>query len=194
MSVTNSRDLFAYYQDIKSSRIILVFKGAFTQEMLSELGGLVRLHFHEEGETIMMRRLFSILIEMSQNILHYSAEREFLTYLGREVGVGMITVQDIDGYFMVNSGNMVTKSTGERLDEKCTQINALGREELRQLYMDTRRKEAEPTSKGAGLGLIDIARKSSRPLSFVVQKIDEEKSFFSLSVAVDKKPKTEGAE
>jgi hypothetical protein len=46
------------------------------------------------------------------------------------------------------------------------------------------KKDVLPDSMGAGVGLIEMARKASRPLEYSVEKIDDKFSFFELRVIV----------
>jgi len=60
----------------------------------------------------------------------------------------------------------------------------MDRSELKQYYKEKRRNETPESSKGAGLGFIELARKSVKPIEFDVQKIDDEFSFFSLKTTI----------
>jgi len=44
--------------------------------------------------------------------------------------------------------------------------------------------DAHPGSKGAGLGLIEMARKGSEPIEYSFLSIDDNFSFFTISVVV----------
>jgi hypothetical protein len=181
-----NHELLDYYQEIKDNRIILVFKGALSQDVLAELGGLVRLRFASESETMIMRRLFAVLIEMAQNVLHYSAEREKLPFVDREAGVGVIMVRDGIDSFMVTSGNLITQESAVGLEAKCQLVSTMNKEDLKQLYLAQRKKDPDPESKGAGLGFIDIARKSSRPIQYNFAPVDADHAFFALTATLDK--------
>lgn len=181
-----NHELLDYYQKIKNDRIILVFKGALSQDVLAELGGLVRLRFASDSECMLMRRLFAVLIEMAQNVLHYSAEREKLPFVDREAGVGVIMVRDVIDSYMVTSGNLITQESAVGLEAKCHLVSTMNKEDLKQLYISQRKKDPDPDSKGAGLGFIDIARKSSRPIQYHFAPVDADHAFFSLSATVDK--------
>jgi hypothetical protein len=71
-----------------------------------------------------------------------------------------------------------------RIREKIEGIRNLSKEELKLLYRERRRQAPEPGSKGAGLGLIEMARKAGKPIDYSFAPIDEDSSFFSLKVVV----------
>ncbi|MDE1171764.1 MAG: SiaB family protein kinase [Verrucomicrobium sp.] len=180
--------MFRYYQKVRDSRIVFAFKGAMLQETLVEIGDLVRgpIAAAEGADGGAMRRLFAIVIEMTQNVLNYSHEREFLPQQGRDVGVGMIVVQQTDDQFIVSSGNMIRNDRVPVIEERCRYVNTLGPDGLRAYYSQERKKDRPADSKGAGLGFIDIAKKSQNPLTFAFVPVDADASFFSLSAKINK--------
>jgi hypothetical protein len=84
-------DLLKYYNDMNKSRILMTFKGAISQELLVELGSLVRNQLQHDDK---IQRIFAVFVEMAQNILHYSAEKDLLQHIGKEVGVGVIVISE----------------------------------------------------------------------------------------------------
>jgi len=63
------------------------------------------------------------------------------------------------------------------------EINGLDKQEIKKLYKQKLKQDIAPTSKSAGLGIVDIARKSS-PLEFSLEKLDNLYSFFTLKATV----------
>jgi len=63
-------------------------------------------------------------------------------------------------------------------------VNNLSKEELNQLYKQKIKEGRLSEKGGAGLGFIDIARKTGQKLVYSFLKIDEEKSFFVLTTTI----------
>ncbi|MFN3344154.1 MAG: SiaB family protein kinase [Chloroherpetonaceae bacterium] len=181
-----SFDLLKYYNDMNTSRILMTFKGAISQELLVELGSLVRNQLRHDDK---IQRIFAVFVEMAQNILHYSAEKDWLQHVGREVGVGVIVISEQEEMYSISSGNAVTNADAERLEAHCRYLNALTKDKLKKLYQERRKQMPPEGSKGAGLGLIDMARKSDKPLEFSLQPLTDDKSFFTLNVSICKTAK-----
>ncbi len=178
-----SFDLLKYYGSVDVSRILMTFKGAISQELLVELGSLVRNQLQHDEK---IQRIFAVFVEMAQNILHYSAEKDWLPHVGKEVGIGIIVISEQEEMYTISSGNAVTKADAEHLEAQCRYLNSLSKEELKKLYQE-RRKQSPPTgSKGAGLGLIDMARKSDKPFEFSLQPLTDDLLFFTLNVSIYK--------
>ena len=71
-------------------------------------------------------------------------------------------------------------------------INSLNKDDLNALYKKQIREGTLSEKGGAGLGLIDIARKTGRQLDYQFLPLeDNENYFFLLKVRIDSKPDDE---
>ena len=90
-----------------------------------------------------------------------------------------------EGNYEVKTGNYILKENSNGLKEKLDDINALNKEELRVLYKSVL-NEGEMSEKGtAGLGMIDIARKSGNKLEYSFLPVDKKYDFFCLNVKIN---------
>jgi hypothetical protein len=176
-------DLYDYYRNNKDNNIILSFKGAVSQEILVEIGSMIRNKFTMQKD---IKKIFSVFVELSQNIMHYSAEREFSQKENTNVGVGIILFSEHLDYFYISSGNLIDNKLVPRITKKIEVINSMDQEELKEYYQEQRRMPQEDGSKGAGLGFIDIARKSGNKIDYEMNVVDDSHSFFVLKVKFKK--------
>ncbi|MDC1068472.1 SiaB family protein kinase [Candidatus Kapabacteria bacterium] len=158
-----SFDLFEYYNNNKRNNIILTFKGAVSQEILVEIGSIIRNQFNIHKS---IKKIFAVFVELAQNIMHYSAETEFSIKEAKDVGVGIILFSENDKEFYITSGNMVPTSLGKKVVDKIENVNKMSEIELKEYYKEQRRMPQADGSKGAGLGFIDIARKSDSKIEY----------------------------
>ncbi len=173
--------LFNYFNDMNNQEIILTFKGTISQDILTDVGISLRSKLDSHNVS---KKTFAIFVELAQNIYHHSAQKEYSAVKGRTAGVGVILIQNHSEYLILSSGNLIESYKIEGLSERCEYINKLTSDELRDYYIKQRRR---PTGGvGANIGLIDMARRSGNPLEYQVVKIDEEYSFFALSIKVSK--------
>jgi hypothetical protein len=187
-NVILGKSLLDYYQGIDKSQIILLFKGAMSQNTLVRIGDLIRLPSEEIGSDMYSKRLFAIMVEMAQNILFYSQEREISPATGANVGVGIVLVQQMPKLYQIICGNRINEDQKQRLQAQCSKINGMGQEELREYYSQQRRRVLQEGSKGAGLGLIDIAKRSKNPLIFDFHAMPDAHYFFTLVVQINRDP------
>lgn len=179
-------ELLQYYKKMCERNIVLDFQGAISQGVLVGLAELIRnKYFKELGRTYLVKKMFAVFIEMAQNIANYSAERVHLDNHTNDTGAGIIVVTDKDKTYTITSGNLVDKSAIPRITEYCDNINGMNPDQLKQLYKKQIKTKRKSGDKGAGLGLIDIARKSGNPFSYDVTPVDDTHSFFVLSVKLE---------
>jgi len=86
---------------------------------------------------------------------------------------------------VVSAGNLIETADGEALIATIEELARLDKTQLKARYKEQLRKPREDnTVSGAGLGLIDIARKSSEPLKASLQTVANGRSFISLSAVI----------
>ena len=72
----------------------------------------------------------------------------------------------------------------EDVTSKIDYINSLNRDELKAYYKEVLNNGELSEKGGGGLGLIDIAKKSRNKLQYSFREIDEDYSFFTLTVKI----------
>ena len=80
----------------------------------------------------------------------------------------------------------MSNACSEKLQAYCDEINALDEDSLKKLYKEKLHTARKQAVIGAGIGLIDIVRKSGSPISYAIQIADEDTQFFTLSVSLSK--------
>lgn len=179
-------NLFEYFNDMCAKNIIFSFKGVITQEILADLGEIIKNHISDfKYRPLVVKRVFSIFIEVAQNILHHSAEKVTLGPHG-ERGSGIVMVVEHDHYFEIVSGNLISNSSSKSIEESCKLIHSLDKKALREAFRQKINSPVGEGAKGAGLGLLEIARKSENKVDFKIDKIDDTHSFFLFSVRIEK--------
>ncbi len=86
--------------------------------------------------------------------------------------------------YSIMSGNPVQKPNVERLQKTLEHINGLDKEGLKQLYKDIIKNATISEKGGAGLGFVDMARKSGEKLEFEFPEMNNNYCFFCLKVNV----------
>ena len=72
------------------------------------------------------------------------------------------------------------------MKEKIEIVNSMNKDQLKEYYQQQLRKDRPENSKGAGVGLIDIARKTDYPLNYNFIPIDEKYSFYTMTILFKK--------
>ncbi|MGR8935929.1 MAG: SiaB family protein kinase [Gammaproteobacteria bacterium] len=186
----NDFDLLYLRRNIIENNIILLFEGKMSQGVLIALVDMLRekLNATEEasGDRLhyLARKLYAIFVELAQNIQNHSLEREVVGQTS--IGCGIIVMREKAGFFTITSGNALLNSDADKLMHYCHYLNSLDGDGLKKLYKEKLRTTRRIGDKGAGIGLIEIMRKSDSLLETAIRKLDERSVFFSLSVNIAK--------
>jgi hypothetical protein len=139
-----------------------------------------------DADQAVIKRLFKVFIELTQNVSYYSAlMNEIKAEQISRKGVGWFYIDEYEHDFTVATGNLIKKEHGPVLKKNCDEINNLEENELRELKRKTR-SQAAIRDVGAHIGLIHTGLISGNPLDVEISPIDDNHSFFRISVKIDK--------
>lgn len=177
-------NFFEYYTQLSDDNILLSYKGPLSDVLLSEFSRDIREKMQKEHAKT-GKKVFSIFMELAQNVLFYSKEENY--FLGNVDKVGTLVIVQTETQYRLITGNLVYKHDVPLLQEKCEIINSLDRESLRQYKRSLRNAPKEEESKGAGIGLVQAALTSANPLEIQIQELSGNYAFFVLYVNVKKR-------
>lgn len=145
--------------------VIFYYSGAFTQNVIAAMGDALKTKLecqNQKGSTL--RKIFSVFIEMAQNIMHYS--ETIHDEGGNQYRFGAIAIGRKDEKYFVLCGNLVNKAAAEELNDKLGVILAMSKEEIKQAYKTQLQSDFNPDNQGAGLGLLTVAKDSIEPIEY----------------------------
>lgn len=166
--------------------IIFAYSGYVTEPILTGLADALKTKLLiDSTDKKTARNVFSIFIEQMQNVIRYSAETSPPdSKPGTELRYGVMAIgYEREKYFIV-CGNKVKQQDVPRLKASLSEIRQLDKDGLRALYNAKLRAPTDPEGKGAGLGFIEIARRSSQVIDFDFLAIDDDLAFFCLKAFV----------
>ena len=159
----------AFFDLARQHRVIFYYVGYFSQNIIAAMAEAVKLQLEVAGVAGPTRRkLFSSFVEMAQNIIHYSSDS--LTpgrQENNELRHGSVCIrQESDGSFLLLCANPVEPHIADDLRCKLEALREMTFDEIKQAYRQTLREETPQGSKGAGIGLLTVARDAREPLEF----------------------------
>ncbi len=178
--------LFDFYRELKKDGIIFCFSGPTSQSVVEGIGEALR-HKLELEETAMTvsQRVFSIFVEQMQNVVNYSAEKvPGAPEEGGDMRHGIVVVGKHADAFFILCGNYIDQAETTRITAMLDHLNSMDKEQLKVFYKEQRRAERAAGSKGGGLGLIETARKASRPLEYRVVNVDARLNFLAINAVI----------
>jgi len=170
---------------LDSCGILTCFSGRFSQGLIEEIGEALKKHL--ENEDIPkndISNVFRIFVELSQNIKNYVLRKEGSSESNRIACSAIICIGQLENGYFIWSGNLVENADIAHLNAIMSKVTGASKEELKQFYREQILKDVVPGQLGAGVGLIDIARRARLPLEFTLNKLDEAVSVFEISVIV----------
>ena len=176
-------ELLSMRQEFNEKDILLCFNGPISRSLIEEIGNALRNYLTEDdvGPSL-STDVFGAYIELTQNIRHY-AQRKGYTDL--QASATVVVARRGDSHYSVLAGNIIESEDGAALVSRINQLAAMDNAELKAAYKkQLRAPRSHGDASGAGLGLLDVARKSSEPLSCHLVDTRDGKSFFSLLAVV----------
>jgi hypothetical protein len=183
-----ARELFDIRSILQKQGIIFAYSGYVTEAVLSGVGEAIKQKLAlDDADTKTLRSVFAVFVEQMQNMIRYSAEKVPNSAAEPpliELRYGVLTIGREGDDYVVHAGNLVARSDVEPLRERLSKIRSMNKEELRALRKERLRAGPEEGSKGAGLGLMEIARRASKPIEFDFADVDDKHAFFTIRASV----------
>lgn len=188
LTVYSVTDIYTLFKNMERDDIILSFKGDITQDLLSSVYQIMESRLENEQEDLRRKKKFyHILVECLQNVYHHMESLQDENNKSNdniESSAIFIIGKGEGGSYRIITGNFILNEKAAELKMKLDKINAMNPEELRAYYLD-KLSSAELSDKGgAGLGMIDIARKSGHKMGYHFHNANDKYSFFSLAVTI----------
>ncbi len=171
--------LYQLYKTLSEKDIILSYTGPVSQNLLVDINVTL---MNIEGIQKSSKKIFKLFVELAQNIERYSDQREFVEGY-REVGVGILVIFETANSYIISAGNLIEESKVEALKTQCEFISSLSSEEIKTYYHKELHAE-HANSKGAGIGIIDIARRTGNDFTFEFNEAAQDYSFFIINVTI----------
>ncbi|HXH01887.1 MAG TPA: biofilm regulation protein kinase SiaB [Candidatus Competibacteraceae bacterium] len=175
-------DVFSLRETFSRQQILLCFNGPFSTSIIEEIGKALKHYLQGlEASASAVMDVFSVYIEMTQNVRQYATLKGYTEQLATAT---VVISRDTSGHYVISAGNLVEPADGAALVARIEHLAGLDKGQLKAAYKEQLRKPREPGATGAGLGLIDMARKASAPLACSLCALNDGQAFFSLRVVI----------
>ncbi len=174
---------FAYqmYKTMKTNEISLVYEGEVTQEITKTFTSLTEKSLSKSAESnTVQKKVFNVMVECLQNI---SKHADSLSDEDEERR-GIVMVSKGDDSYNIITGNIIKNERVAGLQESLELINSLDKVGLSNLFKKQIKESTISEKGGAGLGLIDIAKKTGSKLTYQFKELNEQVSFFILTSTI----------
>ncbi|MDX9769395.1 MAG: SiaB family protein kinase [Tenuifilaceae bacterium] len=168
--------------EMATSGFPLIYKGEMNHQIMRSFAFMANRKIIEKNlPTSTRKRVFHIMIECLQNVTKHSDDFD---KKDKQVGNGLFIIGQNKDSFYVVTGNLVQNEKIKALEERLIKINQANSQELKDIFLKQMMEGQLNEKGGAGLGLIDIARKSGRKLFYHFVPFDNRRHYFLLAVSI----------
>ncbi len=163
------------------NNIYLIWLGHITPDVGKEVLSFTETKLVEEDiESNLRKRVFSILVEILENVSKYSPGKDAEKLYGMPVAI----IQMEDKVYTLTTGNLILNTDVKHLKQKIDIINRNDKTGLKELFRTSLSGQSINTDSTGNMGLIDMARKSGSKLEYQFEKLNELYSYYILTVKV----------
>lgn len=176
--------IYDLHRTMMAQKLILVYEGDFTQESTKSILAMAERNLDTSGEdSSIKRKVFNVMVEALQNIVKHSDE-----LIDGEIQshAAIFLIGRDEKRYSIMSGNPIRKENIDRLKTALEKINTLGKDGLKELYKEIIKNTTISEKGGAGLGFVDMARKSGEKLHYEFPEMNSDYAFFCLKVTVSR--------
>nr|AGS53336.1 FIG062788: hypothetical protein [uncultured bacterium contig00014] len=182
-------DIFQYSKMLAKNHINIIYNGPLWAEKLEIFADILQRQLDSDELSLnVSQSVFSVFIEQINNMILYSAEKEYIDHPDNEhleVSRGTFILGAQDKTYYIQSGNVIKNSHVDMLKNRIDYLNTLDKKELRKYYMQQMNSENDnPESKGAGIGLIEIARRATSRIDYEITPLGGGLSYFTMYVVI----------
>jgi len=181
-------DTFTYwfFEQFIEDNFCLLYDGNFNDDITDKIIDLSEYNFeHNDDFNKSKKRVSFLLAECFQNIIRHGGAID--ENKSGNIDAGFFLTRNIVGRYFITSGNLVHNKNVPKLKKQLDTINELDKESLHTLYVDVLANKDFSEKGGAGLGLIEIARKSRQKIKFIFDDFDADYSIFYNQITLQAK-------
>ncbi len=173
-----------FYREIHLDDLTISYSGSFTDSMTEKIIELSEAYLDSNKKLSKLKRRTSFLVaECFQNVVRHSPKE---TGTGVEAAIKeSFFLRFYENKCFIASENSIPNSQVESLKSKLDLVNKYEQDQLREFYRVILDEGQFSDEGGAGLGLIEMARKTGNKLSYSFDPLDEKVSKFYLMLVLE---------
>lgn len=176
--------VYKFHESMVENKITLVYEGEINQEITNVFSEMAEAGMEETEHETTRKRVYHVMVECLQNICKHADEKEYTDDVGR--GKGILMVGNNNEHYSITTGNIIANKNIAGLAEMLDRINAMSPDEIKSTYKQMIREARLSDKGGAGLGFIDMVKKTGNPIEYLVHPIDDEASFIVIVSRVNR--------
>lgn len=177
MEMTNNEKYLSIaelFNVLNNYQLNYAYNGDFTNDLTERILSLAETNMEVESESLKIKKkVYFIIVESLQNITRHQGISQ-----GARLMDGFFSIHKFSGGYLIGSGNAIENVHIPSLSQKLEKVNSLSADELKEYQKEVLSAGGFSAKGGAGLGLIEMVRKSGNKLSYDFKQLDEKNSYF----------------
>jgi len=181
LDVNFVESIITLYDSLRINGIYIVYIGKFTQKITSMFSSMLEEELDKRSEERKIRRrIYHAMVETMQNIQRHSEQ-----YTDEDFTNGLFMIGKKKGIYYIITVNKIYVEKEDQIAAAIEQVNNATIEELNNMYKKQLLEGKIGEKGGAGLGLIDIVRKTQNKLEYLFLPINFKEKHFVLKAEID---------
>ncbi|HYG50594.1 MAG TPA: SiaB family protein kinase, partial [Flavobacteriales bacterium] len=173
--------IYQLFNDLNGYTLSYIYQGDFSIDLSNKILALAESNMETLGEVSGMRKkVYFIMVESLQNITRHKRTQDKTAFTDSSFFV----IQRVSDQYYVTSGNLIENEHIPGLESKLIKINSLGKDALKEYSKEVLTNGELSDKGGAGLGLIEMARKSGNKLAYHFKPINNNVSHFYFQIKI----------
>ncbi len=182
----DTQSIYSFFDKLRVDSLSFLYHGFMTDEFTERIISLSESNIDKIHEPKTVRNKISFLIaESFQNIVRHGESYDPKNVNFSKPGIFILRI--VGDAYSISSANLILNVNKEKVEQKLVGINSLDKDQIKELYQEIMGNSELSEKGGAGLGLIEMARKTGNPLEYHFEKINDEFSFFYLQITLNSK-------
>ncbi len=182
---THLKFAYKFHEMMNENELLLAYEGEITQQLTKAFSTLAEMNMaKEEEEGSVRRKMFHIMVECLQNIAKHTDAPQ--TGESLRPGNGIVLVGKGVETYGVTTGNVISNDKMEFVRNLMDKLNGMEKDEIKTFYKTTLRSTKLSAKAGAGLGFIDMVKKTGNKIHYTFVPINDLTSFFLYKVEISR--------
>ena len=176
--------IYKLFKAMQKNNLNYIYRGIFTANITDNILSLAESNLvQKEDPRALRRKVYNVMVEGLQNVTKHQADLE----IDEDLNYGVFVLKKEHFKYFITTGNLIENEFIDTLSKQITQVNSLDKDELKAYHREVLLNGKISSKGGAGLGLIDMARKSGNKLLYAFEKLDDKYSYFYLHTEIPSK-------
>ena len=168
--------VIAFNNTSNTLKIVKSYEGKVDQKIVKDFTEEIEQYFNlPENAFKGSRKVFHVMVEMLQNIGKHSLTKNEKK---PNIGEGVFVLASENDNFYIRIGNIAKTEDIKKVIAKIDEFNPLNPDEIKLKFKELIKASRISDKGGAGLGLIDIIKKTKNKMAYHNIEVNSNNSFF----------------